>query len=73
MKHLIHTLLIIASAWGLRASAQTPYDSFAPETSRPMLGVAEHEVKASAISMVLNRWRSNRKIEKATETTWRKV
>jgi hypothetical protein len=30
-------------------------------------------VKASAISMVLNRWRSNRRIQKITETTWRKV
>ena len=49
MKHLIHTLLIIACAWGRRASAQTPYDSFAPETSRPMLGVAEHEVKTDSI------------------------
>ena len=30
-------------------------------------------VKGSAISMVLNRWRNNHRIEKATETTWRKV
>ena len=30
-------------------------------------------VKSSAISMVLNRWRANNRIEKATETTWRKV
>ena len=30
-------------------------------------------VKSSAISMVLNRWRTNNRIEKATETTWRKV
>ena len=30
-------------------------------------------VKGSAISMVLNRWRSNGRIEKATETTWRKL
>ena len=30
-------------------------------------------VKSSAISMVLNRWRTNHRIEKATETTWRKV
>ena len=49
MKHLIHTLLIIACAWGLRANAQTPYGSFAPETSRPMLGVAEQEVKTDSI------------------------
>ena len=30
-------------------------------------------VKSSAISMVLNRWKSNHRIEKATETTWRKI
>ena len=30
-------------------------------------------VKGSAISMVLNRWRNNRKIEKITESTWRKI
>ena len=30
-------------------------------------------VKSSAISMVLNRWRTNNRIEKATETTWRKL
>ena len=30
-------------------------------------------VKSSAISMVLNRWRANNRIEKATETTWRKL
>lgn len=30
-------------------------------------------VKSAAISMVLNRWRNNRRIEKATETTWRKI
>lgn len=30
-------------------------------------------VKSAAISMVLNRWRTNHRIEKATETTWRKV
>ncbi len=30
-------------------------------------------VKSSAISMVLNRWKANHRIEKATETTWRKI
>ena len=30
-------------------------------------------VKSSAISMVLNRWRANNRIEKATETSWRKI
>ena len=30
-------------------------------------------VKSSAISMVLNRWRANNRIEKSTETTWRKL
>ena len=30
-------------------------------------------VKSSAISMVLNRWKANHRIEKATETTWRKL
>lgn len=30
-------------------------------------------VKSSAISMVLNRWRANNRIEKASETTWRKL
>ncbi len=30
-------------------------------------------VKSAAIGMVLNRWKANHRIEKATETTWRKV
>ena len=30
-------------------------------------------VKSAAISMVLNRWRNNHRIEKSTETTWRKI
>ena len=30
-------------------------------------------VKRAAISMVLNRWKNNRKIEKAGESTWRKI
>ena len=30
-------------------------------------------VKGSAISMVLNRWRTNNRIEKLNETTWRKL
>ena len=30
-------------------------------------------VKGSSISMVLNRWRNNHRIEKASETTWRKL
>jgi hypothetical protein len=30
-------------------------------------------VKSAAISMVLNRWRNNHRIEKATETMWRKI
>ena len=30
-------------------------------------------VKRAAISMVLNRWKNNRKIEKAGESTWRKL
>ena len=30
-------------------------------------------VKGSAISMVLNRWRGNGKIEKITESTWKKL
>jgi len=30
-------------------------------------------VKGSSISMVLNRWRANHRIEKISETTWRKV
>ena len=30
-------------------------------------------VKSSAISMVLNRWKANHRIEKFTETTWRKL
>ena len=38
MKHFIHTLLIIiACAWSVQINAQTPFDSFAPEVSRPML------------------------------------
>ena len=30
-------------------------------------------VKTSAISMVLNRWRTNHRIEKISDTTWRKI
>ena len=30
-------------------------------------------VKSSAICMVLNRWRTNHRIEKISETTWRKI
>ena len=30
-------------------------------------------VKASAVSMVLNRWRNNHRIVKINETTWRKT
>ena len=30
-------------------------------------------VKASAVSMVLNRWRNNHRITKINETTWRKI
>jgi len=30
-------------------------------------------VKSSAISMVLNRWKSNHRIEKLTETVWKKI
>ena len=30
-------------------------------------------VKGSAISMVLNRWRTNHRIEKISDTTWRKI
>lgn len=30
-------------------------------------------VKGSSISMVLNRWRGNGKIEKITESTWKKL
>ena len=30
-------------------------------------------VKGSAISMVLNRWRGNGRIEKVNETTWKKI
>ena len=30
-------------------------------------------VKSSAISMVLNRWKANHRIEKISETTWRKI
>lgn len=39
MKHSIYTLLIIACAWSIQSNAQTPFDSFSPETSRPMLGI----------------------------------
>ena len=41
MKHSLYTLLIIACTWSIQSNAQTPYDSFAPETSRPMLGILE--------------------------------
>ena len=30
-------------------------------------------VKGSSISMVLNRWRNNRKIEKLSDTRWKKL
>ena len=32
-----------------------------------------HTVKASAVCMVINRWRNNHRIVKINETTWRKV
>lgn len=49
MRHLICTLFIIACACVNKLYAQTPYDSFAPETSRPMLGIAETESQTDSI------------------------
>ena len=40
MKHIVYTLLFFTCAWSLQLNAQTPFDSFAPETTRPMLEVA---------------------------------
>jgi|GEM_PF-2252621 len=37
MKHFLHILLGILLFGGVRVSAQTPYDSFSPETTRPMV------------------------------------
>ena len=37
MKRLIYTLLFFTCAWSLQLNAQTPFDSFAPETSRQIL------------------------------------
>ncbi len=39
MKHLSSILLLIACLALIPSQAQTPYDTFAPETSRPMLGL----------------------------------
>lgn len=39
MKPLSSILLLIASLALIPSQAQTPYDAFAPETSRPMLGL----------------------------------
>lgn len=39
MKHLSSILLLIACLVIFPSQAQTPYDAFAPETSRPMLGL----------------------------------
>lgn len=39
MKHLAPILFLIACLAIIPSQAQTPYDSFAPETSRPMLGL----------------------------------
>ena len=42
MKRSFYTLLItIACAWTIQLNAQTPFDSFAPETTRPMLELNE--------------------------------
>lgn len=49
MRHLICTLFIFACAWAIELYAQTPYDSFSPETSRPMLGIAETESQTDSI------------------------
>ena len=43
MKNFIYILLVVFSVLCLPANAQTPYDSFAPETSRPMLELPEPE------------------------------
>ena len=37
MKHFLHILLGILLFLSVRVSAQTPYDSFSPETTRPMV------------------------------------
>ena len=38
-RHIFITLLVVWGALCIGANAQTPYDAFAPETSRPMLGL----------------------------------
>lgn len=46
MKQLTYIVLTIVSAFVFHAQAQTPYDSFAPECTRPMLGLdALHSMK----------------------------
>jgi len=46
MKQLTCIVLTIVSAFIFRTQAQTPYDSFAPESTRPMLGLdALHAMK----------------------------
>lgn len=50
MNHPIYTLLVIACAWTIQSNAQTPYDSFSPETSRPMLGI-----EANSMADTINR------------------
>ena len=46
MRKIACIVLTIVCAFVFRAQAQTPYDSFAPESTRPMLGLdALHAMK----------------------------
>lgn len=53
MRHLSYIVAFAFSVLCLSTYAQTPYDSFAPETSRPMLGIAEQEVQRDSILCVI--------------------
>lgn len=41
MRERIYILITLVCSLSLSTHAQTPYDSFAPETSRPMLGLED--------------------------------
>lgn len=49
MRHLGYILLVVFSVLCLSTNAQTPYDSFAPETSRPMLGIEKTKSQTDSI------------------------
>lgn len=53
MRHLGYILLVVFSVLCIPANAQTPYDSFAPETSRPMLEIEKTKSQTDSIPCVI--------------------